>query len=138
MSSKPPARDRVRRSRATAAARAIGAGVAAGLGEEAMSNPLGFDSPVRRSHRPVLRRAGSVQCSGRGATPPPVQRVDLSRALSEDARALVARAVEQAAAWGSPDERRNTRPCKTGRRACTQPSGLSTVVYPVFTEGVRP
>lgn len=45
MSSKPPARDRVRRSRATAAAGAIGAGVAAGLGEEATSNPLGFDSP---------------------------------------------------------------------------------------------
>lgn len=38
-----------------------------------------------------------------------------------------------------PDaERRNTRPCKTGRRACTQPSGLSTVIHPLFTKGVLP
>ncbi len=40
--------------------------------------------------------------SHRTATPP-VQRVDLSRALSDAARELVARAVGQAVEWGSPD-----------------------------------
>ncbi|HEY8374148.1 MAG TPA: ATP-dependent Clp protease ATP-binding subunit [Pseudonocardiaceae bacterium] len=39
-----------------------------------------------------------------GTNPPrPVQRVDLSRLLSQQARELIRRAAEQAAEWGSPD-----------------------------------
>jgi ATP-dependent Clp protease ATP-binding subunit ClpC len=45
----------------------------------------------------------SVLGSRRGMTTPPVQRVDLSRSLSDEARDLVTRAVRQAAEWGSAD-----------------------------------
>jgi len=45
----------------------------------------------------------SVLGSRRGTTSHPVQRVDLSQALSDGARDLVTRAVRQAAEWGSRD-----------------------------------
>ncbi|MDH2443237.1 ATP-dependent Clp protease ATP-binding subunit [Amnibacterium sp. CER49] len=67
-----------------------------------MSNSFGsFDDLVSRffgGQDPF-----SVLGSRGGTASPPVQRVDLSQALSDGARDLVTRAVRQAADWGSSD-----------------------------------
>ena len=68
------------------------------------ADPFRFDAPFDDL---VSRFFGgrdpfSVLGSGRAAAPP-VQRVDLSRMLSDEARELVTRAVRQAAEWGSAD-----------------------------------
>jgi ATP-dependent Clp protease ATP-binding subunit ClpC len=70
-----------------------------------MSDPHGFDSPFDDL---VSRFFGSgdpfsVLGSRRAGSSPPVQRVDLSRAMSDEARDLVGRAARQAVEWGSAD-----------------------------------